>query len=51
MGVNTTNNSVIAQGGCIWEDVDAEAAKYNLATGISKSGSMHVLMSSWGNGQ
>ena len=31
--VDTTKNYVIAQGGCLWADVDAAAAKYELATG------------------
>jgi FAD/FMN-containing dehydrogenase len=35
VSVNTINNTIAAQGGCIWEDVDVEAAKYHLATGLS----------------
>lgn len=35
--VDTATNRIIAQGGCLWEDVDAEAAKYDLATGAAVS--------------
>jgi len=31
--VNTTNNTIIAQGGCLWIDVDQAAADHGLATG------------------
>lgn len=30
--VNTDSKTITAQGGCIWENVDVEAAKYGLAT-------------------
>ena len=33
--VDTKTNRIIAQGGATWEDVDREAAKYDLATGVS----------------
>jgi len=31
--VHTPTDCVVAQGGCTWEDVDTELAKYDLATG------------------
>ena len=31
--IDTKRNYIIAQGGCLWADVDAVAAKYGLATG------------------
>ena len=31
--VDTTTNCIIAQGGCLWADIDSAAAKYELATG------------------
>jgi FAD/FMN-containing dehydrogenase len=33
--VDKTKNHIIAQGGCLWVDVDTAAAKYDLATGYS----------------
>jgi FAD/FMN-containing dehydrogenase len=30
--IDTSTNRIIAQGGCLWEDVDREAAKFDLAT-------------------
>ena len=47
--VDTTTNRIIAQGGCLWADVDAAAAKYELATGYSPS--IHSLTCSRRNGQ
>ena len=48
--VDTTTNRIIAQGGCLWADVDAAAAKYDLATGYSLL-SIHSLTCSRRNGQ
>lgn len=47
--VNIATNRIVAQGGCLWEDVDAEAAKYDLATGAFFANS--YLISSWRNSQ
>jgi FAD/FMN-containing dehydrogenase len=48
--VDTEKNLIIAQGGCLWEDVDKAGAEYDLVTGI------HPLCEggvdcSWRNGQ
>ena len=47
--VDTTTNRIIAQGGCLWADIDSAAAKYELATGYSP-GIHHLTCSRW-NGQ
>jgi len=33
--VDTEKNYIIAQGGCLWADIDAAAAQYGLATGFT----------------
>lgn len=33
--VDREKNLIIAQGGCLWEDVDKAGAEYDLVTGIS----------------
>jgi FAD/FMN-containing dehydrogenase len=30
--IDASTNRIIAQGGCLWEDVDREAAKFDLVT-------------------
>ena len=30
--VDTANNLIVAQGGCVWADVDAAGAKHDLVT-------------------
>jgi len=32
VSVDTTNNLIIAQGGCVWADVDAAGAQHDLVT-------------------
>ena len=34
VSVDTKTNRITAQGGALWADVDIEAAKYDLATGL-----------------
>jgi len=40
--VDTAKNLIIAQGGCLWEDVDKAGAEYGLATGIHSGSPWNV---------
>jgi len=43
--VDTRKNYIIAQGGCLWADVDAAGAQYGLATGLPPDDSMTYVKS------
>lgn len=47
--VDTEKNLIIAQGGCLWEDVDKAGAEHGLATGLPLQ--RIITNGSWRNGQ